>query len=277
MKLSEMRELLDARGIRLTKSLGQNFLHDQNQLRKIAGLAELTPSDRVLEIGPGLGPLTEALLESGAHVLAIEKDKRLSTILAERFSGWKNFELLHADALEYLKTTPRDWSGWKLVSNLPYSVGSPILVELALADSPPERLVATLQLEVIERILAGTGSENYGQLSLFLQVRYQPAAHFKIPSSCFFPPPDVDSATILLRRRPTDLLPAQLIPLFLRIVKRAFSERRKVMAKLLKQDWSASEIGRALAAARIDPMTRAETVSVEQFVQLTLALASPAE
>src|SRR5688572_28882468 len=181
MKLSEIRQLLSDRGIQLTKSLGQNFLHDANQLAKIVALAELSPGDHVLEVGPGLGPLTEMILASGAHLLAIEKDRRLVEFLRERFTGHANLELLQDDALAYLKHTTRDWSNWKLVANLPYSVASPILVELALAPYPPERLVATLQLEVVQRIVSGADEEHYGLLSLYLQLRYEPVEWFKIP------------------------------------------------------------------------------------------------
>ena len=274
MKLSEMRDLLGTRGIQLTKSLGQNFLHDRNQLQKIAALADLRKDDQVLEVGPGLGPLTEVLLDSGARVLAIEKDRRLCEVLRERFGGHPNLELMHADALEYLKTARRDWTGWKLVSNLPYSVGSPILVELAVAEHPPERMVATLQWEVVQRILAAAGTEHYGQLTLFLQLRYEAQESFKIPSGCFFPPPDVDSACVLLCQRADELLPAALVPLFLKVVKRAFSERRKVMMKLLKQDWPAAEVSRGLERAGIDPQARAETIDLRRFVELVRSLAS---
>src|SRR5215469_9633264 len=153
MKLNEMREILAARGIQLTKSLGQNFLHDQNQLRRIVDAAELTEADKVLEIGPGLGPLTEMLLANAGKVLAIEMDGRLAAILRERFQNPK-FELVQADALEFLKSSDRDWSNWKVVSNLPYSVASPILVELACGPRAPEKIVATLQWEVARRLAA---------------------------------------------------------------------------------------------------------------------------
>src|SRR6185503_9250772 len=140
MKLSEIREVLEARDIQLTKSLGQNFLHDQNQLRRIVAAAELTATDKVLEIGPGLGPLTGLLLASAGQVLAIEKDARLVEVLRERFATAKNLELQHADALEISEDRARDWHEWKLVANLPYSVASPILVELAQNPKRPERL-----------------------------------------------------------------------------------------------------------------------------------------
>jgi 16S rRNA (adenine1518-N6/adenine1519-N6)-dimethyltransferase len=273
MKLTEMREILNARGIQLTKSLGQNFLHDANQLARIAALGELSSRDKVLEIGPGLGPLTELLLASGAKVFAIEKDRRFIDILRERFASATNFDLLQDDALAYLKEKDRDWSDWKLVSNLPYSVASPIMVELALGSQPPERLVATLQFEVVQRIVARADEEHFGLLSLYLQLRYDPVEWFKIPPGCFFPAPDVDSATILLRRRTEALLPAEQVRVFQRLVKLAFSERRKMMAKLLKQQWPAEKVVQALDQLGISTQARAQTVSLEQFVALTKLLA----
>src|SRR6478672_7572039 len=140
MKLTEMKTLLEQERITLTKSLGQNFLHDGNQVRKIVESAELSPQDKVLEVGPGLGPLTERLLEGAGQVLAIEKDARLVHVLQARFaseltpeSGSAKLTLIHEDALHYLKREEKDWAGWKLVANLPYSVASPILVELGIA------------------------------------------------------------------------------------------------------------------------------------------------
>ena len=272
MKLSEMRELLTARGIQLSKSLGQNFLHDANQLQRIASLGELTASDKILEIGPGLGPLTEVLLDSGGKVFAIEKDRRLVEFLRERFADRTNFDLLQDDALAYLKDKDRDWADWKLVANLPYSVASPILVELALGTRPPERLVATLQWEVVQRIAAKADEEHYGLLSLYLQLRYEPKEWFKIPAACFFPAPDVDSATILLKSRAQPLLSSEQVHTFKRLVKLAFSERRKMMAKLLKQQWPAERVLASFEQLGISVQARAQTVSLEQFVALTKLL-----
>ncbi len=275
MKLSEMRELLAARGIQLTKSLGQNFLHDANQLRRIVIAAELSKSDKVLEIGPGMGPLTERLLEKAGEVLAIEKDARLVEFLRERFfnpqSAIRNpqFELLHADALEFLKREPREWSDWKLVANLPYSVASPILVELAQTPKRPERMVVTLQLEVARRLMAKAGDADYGVLTLLVQLDYEPLDWFKIPAGCFFPAPDVDSACVVLIRRKTPLLPENRHVDFVKIVKRAFSERRKMMLKLLREDWPAEKLAGAFAALKIPQQERAEKLGLEQFVKFT--------
>jgi 16S rRNA (adenine1518-N6/adenine1519-N6)-dimethyltransferase len=159
------------------------------------------------------------------------------------------------------------------VSNLPYSVASPILVELAQAQTPPERMVATLQMEVAQRIEAGTGSEHYGILSLLLQLRYQSGGWFRIPASCFFPAPEVDSACITLRRRPGPLLRPGLEGLFTALVKRGFSQRRKMMLKLLKEDWPEARLAGAFQALGLSPQIRAEAASLQQFIGLAERLA----
>lgn len=271
MNLSEMRQILSDRGIQLTKSLGQNFLHDGNQLRRIVESAHLGPEDKVLEIGPGLGPLTELLLQRSNRVLAIEMDQRLVKFLQGRFNDPK-LELVHGDGLQVARDKSRDWSNWKLVANLPYSVASPILVELAENPNAPKSLTVTLQIEVAQRIQAKSGDDDYGLLSLLLQVRYEPTGFFKIPAASFFPAPDVDSACITLQLRREPLLPLELLPKFKRIVKKALSERRKMMMKLLKQEWPAELLGRCFEEVDISPQVRAEAVSLEQFVALTTCL-----
>ena len=271
MNLTEMRALLAKRDIQLTKSLGQNFLHDGNQLRRIADTADISAADKILEIGPGLGPLTELLLEKAGAVLAVELDARLVDFLRERFSDPK-FELLHADALGFLKREPRDWRDWKLVANLPYSVASPILVELAAGERAPKMIVATLQLEVAQRLMAATDDDHYGILTLLVQLDFEPRGLFKIPPGCFFPAPDVDSACVTLVRRPQPLLPENLRKTFVRLVKKAFSQRRKMMLKLLKQEWPKEQLEAAFAELKISPMERAEKLSLEQFVALTKIL-----
>jgi 16S rRNA (adenine1518-N6/adenine1519-N6)-dimethyltransferase len=272
MKLTEMKQILSSGQIQLTKSLGQNFLHDGNQLRRIAEAAALTKTDRVLEVGPGLGPLTELLIAQAGEVFAIEKDQRLFDIVRTRFAGAANFTALHDDALDYLKRERRDWTGWKLVANLPYSVASPILVELAQAQGCPERIVATLQLEVANRLMSGADDDDYGVLSLLMQLRYEPQSSFKIPAECFYPAPDVDSACVVLSRRREPLLPLELHPLFERIVKLSFSQRRKMMMKLLKKEWPAEKLTAIFSELNISPQERAEKLSLEQFVELTVRL-----
>ena len=278
MKLSEMRRLLEAGDIRLTKSLGQNFLHDGNQLRRIIAAAELTQTDMVLEIGPGLGPLTERLLGEAGEVLAIEKDARLVEFLRQRFADALRarnpvLHLIHADALEFLRDGPRDWRDWKLVANLPYSVASPILVALAQAVHRPARMVVVIQLEVAHRLTANAGTRDYGVLTLLIQLRYEPCGVFKIPASCFFPAPKVDSACLTLLRRAEPLLSLAETATFTRVVKRSFSQRRKMMLKLLKEDWPAEALRSAFPEAGLSDSTRAESVTLDQFVTLTRRLA----
>src|SRR5258706_11325700 len=258
MKLSEMREMLENRGIRLTRSLGQSFLHDANQLQRIVDAAQLNARDNVLEIGPGLGPLTERLLANSGHVLAIEKDRRLVAVLRERLRDATNLELLEADALDFLKSQARDWTNWKLVANLPYSVASPILVELAQAPQGPELMVATLQIEVAKRLMAHEGSGDYGILTLLVQLDYEPLGWFKIAATCFFPEPDVDSACVTLKRRHIELVKSNQKLLFTRIVKRAFSERRKMMLKLLRRDLAGQKISVANGQTPNYPQSLAE-------------------
>lgn len=273
MTLGEMRRWLESRGIQLTKSLGQNFLHDGNQLRRIVAAAVLGPEDRVLEIGPGLGPLTELLLQTAGHVTAVELDERLVAILRERFAATSRLELIPADALAWLRESPRAWSDTKLVANLPYSVGSPILVELALAPAPPERMVVTLQWEVVQRLLATADSEHYGLLTLLVAAQFEAGEWFKIPSSCFHPAPDVDSACLLLRRRDEPLVPSRVLPTYVRAVKQSFSQRRKMMRKLLTAAWPAPRVDAALQAAGIPFDARAETVDPRRFALLATHLA----
>lgn len=289
MRLSEMRHLLAARNLQLTRSLGQNFLHDANQLRRIVDLAEIRRGERVLEIGPGLGPLTEHLLAAGADVLAIEKDARLVAVLAERLgvalcttlpdvaptpaAGEPGrLRLVQADALRVLEDQPWDWSAWKLVANLPYSVASPILVELASAERAPALLVVTLQLEVVRRLQAGPGSKDYGVLTLLVQMRYEPRGSFRIPADCFFPAPDVESACIALARRPAGALTAAGERVFRQVVRRAFSERRKKALKLLKFDWPAPVLEVAWSDLGLKPDERAENLTRDHFLELARRL-----
>jgi len=318
MKLSEMNRVLTAGDIRLTKSLGQNFLHDGNQLRRIVAAAELVSSDRVLEIGPGLGPLTDSLLAQAGEVFAIEKDRRLVELLCHRFPGASFGERLeasqrhstgpapgvelcahgipeahlpgevgggsarlqehkllleHDDALKFLQREPRDWSDWKMVSNLPYSAASPILVELAQVTGCPERMVVTVQREVAQRIVANPGDKEYGLLTLLIQLRYEPHGWFKVPAGCFFPRPEVDSACVTLLRRSKSLLDRQQSEAYTKIVKRGFSQRRKMMLKLLREDWPPDRLRMAWEHLQLPLTARAEQLSLEEHVRLTKLLA----
>lgn len=271
MNLSEIRKILSDHEIQLTRSLGQNFMHDQNQIEKIVEAGEVSADDAVVEIGPGLGPLTEKLVERAGKVIAIETDKRLLEHLEKRFGASDTFQLIHADALQLIRREASDWSQWKLVSNLPYSVASPILVELAKKPTGPKLISTTVQLEVGQRLVSPPRKKDYGVLTLLVQLSYEAKLEFVIPRGCFFPPPKIESACVTLRRR-QPLLPQERMATFEKIVKRGFSQRRKMMLKLLKQDWDPEKLEQAYKDADVDAKDRAEAVSLEQFVNMTNTL-----
>ena len=272
MTLTEIKQTLLERNILLTKSLGQNFLHDQNQIRRIADAAQIQPGDKVLEIGPGLGPLTRELLKRKAQVRALEVDRRLVEALKILFENESNLSLQHIDALAFLKTEKLDWSDWKLAANLPYSVASPILVELALSEKPPQRMTATLQSEVVDRITSTHNIKAYGVLTLLIQAQFESVERFRIPATCFFPEPDVESSCITLKRRHELLLNSEELMTYVKLVKLAFSQRRKIVWKLLKQRWKPEQLEEARAALDLDPMIRAQAITFDQFVALTKRL-----
>lgn len=271
MTRNEMQRLLDREGIHLTKSMGQNFLHDPNQVARILSLADLSSEDRVLEIGPGLGPLTEGLLGHSGEVCAVELDARLITLLTKRFPHEDHLRLVHADALAWLKQQAGDWSDWKLVSNLPYSVASPILVELALCRHPPKRMVAMVQGEVADRIMASPGTSEYGVLTVLLGARFEAIERISVPRTCFFPIPKVDSAVVVLRRRSTPLISDSLLPVYVRLVKLGFHQRRKMFAKLLRANWSREQVEAVFRQTDIACTIRAEKLAFEQFARLAVA------
>jgi 16S rRNA (adenine1518-N6/adenine1519-N6)-dimethyltransferase len=198
----------------------------------------------------------------------------LYEFLKGRFVNAKNLTLLHADALDHLKAKAAEFHDWKLVANLPFSVASPILVELSLSAGRPRQMVATLQLEVVQRLAARPGTGDYGVLTLLVQLDYQSAGWFKIPPGSFFPAPAVDSACINLRRRAEPLVSPEERIKFVRLVKLGFSQRRKMLMKLLKQQWPAEKLAAAFAALAISPQARAETLSLEQFIALVRQLNS---
>ena len=272
MTLSEIRKLLNDEDIMLTRSLGQTFMHDQNQLRKIIALAKLTADESVIEIGPGLGPLTGMLLDTVGHVTAIETDRRLIKLLEKQFCQRENLTLQHADAMKVVRKTEFDWSKHKLVANLPYSIASPLLIDIAESPARPRAMIVTLQFEVVQRMLAVPGTKEYGVLALLIGLHYATGEWFTIPRGSFYPEPNVDSGCIELLRRETPLLPPELCPVFKKIIKRVFAERRKKMMKLLKRDWPEAAVVEAFDALGLDEKIRAERVTLGQFTELTQRL-----
>ena len=250
--------------IRPKKSLGQHFLKDPYYLKKITEAARINPDDQVLEIGPGLGHLTRELAAGAKRVIAIEFDKRLIPSLREEFSGTAKIEIVHADALEYqYDTLP---GKWKVVANLPYYISSPIVRKLIQFRDKFTTLSLMLQKEVAERIASPPGGKEYGFLSVLVQFYTEPRIEFMVPAGAFTPAPEVDSTVITLIVRKNSPLQVKNEGFLMRVVKAAFSQRRKTLRNALKQlDVSRESMEKVFAATGIDLGRRAETLSIDDF------------
>lgn len=267
---SEVRALLTQLDFHPSRILGQNFLIDRNILNILLDAAELRPDDAVVEVGPGLGVLTEALLDRAASLAAVEKDNRLAPYLRKRFANHPKLTLHHSDILDcdFPVLFPRP--GMKLVANLPYAIAARLLVELTAIPHPPALIVVTIQREVAERLAAKPGSNDYGLLSILLQRHYAIATIKHISPSCFWPPPEVQSSISKLVRRPEPLGgPADELALR-DLLRHAFSRRRKTMARSLR-DLVPDPLP-ALESAGIPPTARAEELPPELWPALLRAL-----
>jgi 16S rRNA (adenine1518-N6/adenine1519-N6)-dimethyltransferase len=232
MTLTEIRAVLAARGLAPLKQLGQNFLHDRNLAAWLAdrAAADAKPDAPVVEIGPGLGALTAPLLERGARVIALEKDRGLHAFLQERFASEiaaGRLDLRHADALEVLPTLKPT----VVCGNLPYYISTPLLMECLRLDAA--RLFFVMQKEVGQRMASGPGGKVYGALSVLVQVACEVHLVKTLPGSVFYPPPDVESIAVLLKRRENPPVAVQDRAAFAKFVQRGFSQRRKKLSNLL--------------------------------------------
>ena len=265
MKLSDIPSTLREIGVSPVKTLGQNFLHDRNLSRWITDRAQIARGDFVVEIGPGLGALTESALSNGARVLAIEKDRRLVDFLRKRFTG-AALEVIHQDALDFDVRTLLAEPRVKLIGNLPYNIAGALLVQWLRYPTPFSLVIFMLQKEMAERLAATPGTKNYGGLSVLLQFRYRIKLLKTISTSVFIPQPEVDSAVVSLEPRAADELPACDAGLFVDLVRRGFSQRRKQLGKLLRDlmpNWV-----EAAAALGVSSDIRAEMLSLEQWIEL---------
>ncbi|HUB66231.1 MAG TPA: 16S rRNA (adenine(1518)-N(6)/adenine(1519)-N(6))-dimethyltransferase RsmA [Candidatus Methylacidiphilales bacterium] len=236
MTAKEIRAVLESRGLRPLKQFGQNFLHDRNLARWLAGraLEGLAPGVRVVEVGPGLGALTEFLLDGGRTLVALEKDRGLCAFLRERFAGdivSGRFDLREGDALGLL---PRlDFAPAVICGNLPYYISTPLLMECLRLPAAPVRLFFLVQKEVGQRLAAPPGGKVYGALSVIVQAGYDVALARALPGSVFYPPPEVESVAVLLTPRAQPLVPFAARDSFMKTVQRGFSQRRKKLSNLL--------------------------------------------
>jgi 16S rRNA (adenine1518-N6/adenine1519-N6)-dimethyltransferase len=266
MKLSEIEATLREIRVAPVKTLGQNFLHDRNLARWIVEKAELSPEDYVLEIGPGLGALTEFILDSGARVLALEKDRRLVEFLRKRFAG-NRLEIVHGDALDFDLRPLFAERRVKLIANLPYYIASQLLLKFTKYPSPIMLWLFMLQKEMAKRISASPGTSDYGALSLVLQLQHRVEFLRSVPATVFLPQPDVDSAFVRITPRSPDELAPHDPEIFFRIVRQGFSQRRKQLRNLLRDE--IPEWEKAAATIGFDSRARAEELGLKKWISLS--------
>lgn len=280
--LTEIKELLESRGLRPKKSLGQNFLVDHNLIRKLVDASGVRPGSLVLEVGPGTGTMTEELLARGCEVIACELDDDLAALNRERLPALlapdqqRRFTLIHGDCLDGKRSVaPAILAALKgrpfaLVANLPYGAATPLMSNL-LIDHPECTVMAvTIQREVADRLAAGPGTKDYGALAVIAQALAEVKLLARLPGECFWPRPDVTSAMVLLTRRATPLVrDAASLSAFLRDL---FAQRRKQIGAVLGKgiDWTA--VAASPGCERVSASHRAEQLTVAQIIALGRAL-----
>jgi 16S rRNA (adenine1518-N6/adenine1519-N6)-dimethyltransferase len=269
----QLRKLMGAERLRPRRSLSQNFLTDPEALDTIVAAAELSPGDRVVEVGPGLGVLTRRLLAAEASVLAVELDPRLADYLRRELAGVEGFELIEADALSLHARELFPGEPIKLVANIPYHITSPLLHAFLEGERPPEVTVLLVQLEVAERVAAPPGQMSY--LSVFAQNVASAEVVARVPAGAFEPAPAVDSAVLRLRRRPDPAVPpGDARQSFYRVVQAGFRQRRKQVHNGLPRELPVDReaVEAALAGCGVDPDRRPQTLTIDEWACLSAAL-----
>lgn len=261
--------------IKMSKKLGQNFLIKRGIVDEIVHAAELTPGEPVLEVGPGIGTLTQGLAQSGADVTAIELDRRLLEVLDTTLASYDNVRIVHGDVLKLDVPTIMNHKPFKVVANLPYYITTPIIMSLLESKLPIERLVVMVQKEVALRMVAQPGTKDYGALSVAVQYYTEPDIVLDVPPKSFLPAPAVTSSVIrcvLRDKPPVDVIDEKL---FFRVVKAGFAQRRKTFANTMRTTGlSKDRIEELLAKANIDGQRRGETFSLQEFADVANAWAS---
>ncbi|RAS76262.1 16S rRNA (adenine(1518)-N(6)/adenine(1519)-N(6))-dimethyltransferase RsmA [Priestia endophytica] len=279
---SRTNEILKKYGFTFKKSLGQNFLIDPNILTSIVRYAELDDKKGAIEIGPGIGALTEHLARTAKKVVAFEIDQRLLPILDETLAPYDNVEVLNQDVLKAdLKSVLEEqFAGIEdimVVANLPYYVTTPILMKLLEEELPLEGIVVMLQKEVGDRISAKPGTKSYGSLSVAIQYYSEPETVMTVPKTVFNPQPNVDSSVIRLKMRKTPPVELDDSAYFFTVVRSCFGQRRKTILNNLTNNLEdgkkyKKEIEEALQSTNIDPKRRGETLTIEEFALLSNTL-----
>lgn len=279
---SMTQNILERHGFTFKKSFGQNFLTDTNILKKIVEVAEIDQTVNVIEIGPGIGSLTEYLAEKAAEVMAFEIDERLIPILDETLCQFDNVNIINEDILKsdlqkHLKSFSNPDLPIKVVANLPYYITTPILMHLIHSQIPFTTFVVMMQKEVADRISAKPNTKAYGSLSIAVQYYMESKVAFTVPRTVFVPSPNVDSAILKMTRRHQPLVSVKDEEFFFKVSKLSFSHRRKTLWNNLVNYFGKSEevkttLDKALKKANISPMIRGEALSISDFAQLSDAL-----
>lgn len=279
---SRTKEILKKHGFTFKKSLGQNFLTEPNILRKIVETGGIDGNTNVIEVGPGIGALTEQLARNAAQVLAFEIDDRLLPVLQDTLAPYPNVTVVHQDVLEadLVKTNGEVFTKdlpIKVVANLPYYITTPIMMHFLESDLPVAEMVVMMQREVADRISAAPGTKAYGSLTIAVQYYMEAKLAFIVPKTVFVPQPNVDSAILKLTRRPTPAVAVTDEQAFFRLTKAAFQLRRKTLWNNLlhaygKDDATKAWLTKSLEEADIDPKRRGETLSLAEFAALSNAL-----
>ncbi len=273
--VSSITRLLQDNGLYMTKKFGQNFLISLSALDRITSLCTAAEGKRVWEVGPGIGALTKCLVASGADVTAFEIDHGFCRILREQaFVDVPNFTLVEGDVLKNWKEIwKKDGTPDIICANLPYNVGSVFIASLIENRCLPRMMVYTLQSEVVDRICAKEGSEDYSGFSILCSVDYENTNALRLGSGCFFPPPNVDSSVVVMKKRENPLVPDEDALKFLELVRILFAQRRKTVKNNLKATGKSSgEIDAALESSGIAQTERAERLSVQQILSLKRSL-----
>lgn len=261
--------------IKMSKKLGQNFLIKRGIVDEIVHAAELTVGEPVLEVGPGIGTLTQGLAQSGADVTAIELDRRLLEVLDTTLASYDNVRIIHGDVLKLDVPTIMNHKPFKVVANLPYYITTPIIMSLLESKLPIERLVVMVQKEVALRMVAKPGTKDYGALSVAVQYYTEPDIVLDVPPKSFLPAPAVTSSVIrcILRNKPpVDVIDEKL---FFRVVKAGFAQRRKTFSNTMKTTGlTRDRIEELLAKANIDGQRRGETFTLQEFADVANAWAT---
>ena len=260
--------------IKMSKKLGQNFLIKRGIVDEIVHAADLTPGEPVLEVGPGIGTLTQGLAQSGADVTAIELDRRLLEVLDTTLGSYDNVRIVHGDVLKLDVATIMNHKPFKVVANLPYYITTPIIMSLLESKLPIERFVVMVQKEVALRMVAKPGTKDYGALSVAVQYYTEPDIVLDVPPKSFLPAPAVTSSVIrcvLRNKPPVDVVDERL---FFRVVKAGFAQRRKTFANTMRTTGLLKEqIEVILSKAGIDGQRRGETFSLQEFTDVANAWA----